>query len=194
MLTQSPAGKPWLGKKLFQWLWDFFGQGLATLGYICLLVTFRTQKPQKLLCRGWDNKQAWILMLFMTHTQHHYNQDGCIFKTETSASVSFLFLGQTQNKACWPWHFIFCTDLSRWLWNSFRHYGVSQMYLNFSHLRGSKKTKEDGKSPIRLPLNSRPLSRTEQLPFNWRPLNVSQVVCKPSSFLWRCLHLGSGRN
>lgn len=182
------------GQKTVSVVVAFFWSGACHLGLHLSSSDFQnTQKPQKLLCRGWDNKQAWILMLFMTHTQHHYNQDGCIFKTETSASVSFLFLVQTQNKACWPWHFIFCTDLSRWLWNSFRHYGVSQMYLNFSHLHGSKKTKED-KSPIKLPLNSRPLSRTEQLPFNWRPLNVSQVVCKPSSFLWRCLHLGSGRN
>ena len=34
-------------KKLFQWLWHFFGQGLPTLGYICLLVTFRTLRNHK---------------------------------------------------------------------------------------------------------------------------------------------------
>ena len=62
--------------------------------------------------------------------------------------------------------------------------GFTNLYSPVSyHLHGSKKTKEDEKSPIKLPLNSRPLSRTKQLPFNWRPLNVSQVVCNPSSFL-----------
>lgn len=88
---------------------------------------------------------------------------------KTLASVSFLFLVHVQNKTCWLWHFIFCIDLSRWLWNSFRHYGLSQMYLNSSYLHDFRKTKEDEKSPIKLPLNSSPLYRTEQLPFKWRP-------------------------
>ena len=56
------------------------------------------------------------------------------------------------------------------------------MCLNFSYLHDSRKTKEDKESPIKLPLNSCPFYGTEQLPFNWRPLDVSQVVCRSGNF------------
>ena len=59
MLTWAPAGKPWLGEKTVSVVVAFLWSGASHIGLHLSSSDFQnTQKPQKLLCRGWDNRQA----------------------------------------------------------------------------------------------------------------------------------------
>lgn len=100
MLTWAPAGKTVAAQKLFQWCGISLAGGLPHLATFLSSTDFQnTQKPQKLLCRGWDNKQTWIPLPFYDPAPTATTiSGGCPLKTEKSASVSFLFL--ELNKAC----------------------------------------------------------------------------------------------
>lgn len=71
--------------------------------HFCVPVTFRILKNHELLCRGWDNKQAWILVPFYDLTpDHHYTQRGYTLKTENQPQFPFFFwcLLKTKHADC----------------------------------------------------------------------------------------------
>lgn len=92
--------------------------------HFCLLVTFKTLKNHKSYFAevGIINRPGfWSLFMTQPPPPLHSAWQRC--KT-WNLSLSF----HSQNKMRWRWHFSFCIDLSRQLWNSLRHDGLSQRY------------------------------------------------------------------